>query len=77
MKKKSKKIINENIDQILKDIKTKVLNEHGLDDVNISEITFSTQHECPVGSHWACQYLGKDPITNKPIMRCGCVPNNP
>ncbi|MFT3681036.1 MAG: hypothetical protein QM791_12230 [Ferruginibacter sp.] len=73
MKLKSKKLLKNNIDQILADIKKKVLDEYGLTDVQISEISFSTHTGCPPGKSWVCQSFGNDPVTGKPIIKCGCV----
>lgn len=76
MKQKSQKLIINNIDQIIADIKTKVLDKHGLDDVHVHEISFSGRDGCPDGQHRVCQSFGIDPITKKPIIVCNCVPDD-
>lgn len=77
MKQASKKIIENNIQEILGDIKTKVLNKFDLNDVNIHSISFSSHDgHCPPGQSWVCQSLGIDPITHKPIIKCACVPDD-
>lgn len=78
MKKKSQKTIEENIDSILRDIKTKVLNskKYSLDDVHVHEISFSANDGgCRPGQKQVCQNLGNDPFTGKPIIKCSCVPD--
>jgi hypothetical protein len=74
--KKYTKIIQSRISDIMSDIKIQVLDKHGLENLHVTGISFSTSGGCPVGYKQVCQYLGRDPKTGKPIIVCNCVPDD-
>ena len=73
MKKKTQ-LIQDKIEQIMQDINTEVLKKHGLGDIHVVKISFSTTKGCGPGFEEVCEYYGNDPVTGKPIIICTCVP---
>ena len=71
--KEQKKIIQDNLPDILNEIRTKILNEYGLIGWTVSEISFSPGDGCPEGYVQVCKSYGKDPRTGLPIIKCKCV----
>jgi len=69
----SKQIIQDNVKSILKDIKDEILPRYNLDSMNIAEISFGEEVDCPDGYELICKNFGNDPRTGRPIVRCKCV----
>lgn len=70
------KLLNQKLPEITGEINKLLKEKFNLTGLNVSEIHFAKDAECPPGFVKRCQFFGNDPITGKPIIKCQCVSAN-